>query len=98
MPEQTDSPNAGHGPTDPVRVLAGCVGRRVMVRRVLPGERGPSGGPAMTDVLGELEAYDGTHLTVRTAAGDLVEIAARDVVAGKPVPPRPARRTRAPGA
>jgi len=52
----------------------------------------------MTDVLGELEAYDGTHLTVRTAAGDLVEIAARDVVAGKPVPPRPARRTRAPGA
>ena len=33
------------------------VGQRIVVRRVLPGETGPSGGPAMTDVLGTCMAW-----------------------------------------
>ena len=36
-----------------------CVGLRVVVRRRLPGETGPSGGPRMTDVLGVMESWSG---------------------------------------
>jgi hypothetical protein len=63
----------------------------VVVRRVLPGESGPSGGPAMTDVLGIMEGWDGSTTTIRTEAG-LVSIEIADIVAGKQVPPRPPRR------
>jgi N-acetylglutamate synthase len=62
-----------------------------VVRRVVQGELGPSGGPALTDVIGTLEAWDDDTLAVRRADGDVVTIALADVVAGKPVPPRPAR-------
>ena len=41
------------------------IGRRVVVRRAVPGERGPSGGPALTDVLGVLEAVTDETLRVR---------------------------------
>ncbi len=65
------------------------VGLRVVVRRVLPGETGPTGGPAMTDVLGVCESWSGGVMTVRREDGSLVEIVTADIVSGKPVPPRP---------
>ncbi|MCW2867635.1 MAG: family N-acetyltransferase [Marmoricola sp.] len=73
------------------------VGVRVVVRRRVPGETGPTGGPALTDVLGTCESWtpaaDGTHarVVVRREDGGLVEIDSRDIVSGKPVPPRPSR-------
>ena len=60
------------------------------MRRVLRGETGPSGGPAMTDVLGVCESWGDGVVTVRREQGDLVAIATADIVSGKPVPPRPA--------
>ena len=71
---------------------AADVGSRVVVRRLLPGERGPSGGPAMTDVIGVLEEYDARHLLVRTKDDSTVRIAQDLVVAAKTVPPPPPRR------
>ncbi len=65
------------------------MGLRVVVRRVLAGEAGPSGGPAMTDVLGVCESWEDGVVTVRKEDGSLVEIVAADIVSGKPVPPRP---------
>jgi N-acetylglutamate synthase len=81
----TDLPS-GLGPS--------CVGMRVVVRRVLPGRQGPSGGPALTDVLGVLEEWGATTLTLRTADGTKVVLDRSHVVAGKPVPPRPPVRLR----
>ena len=43
----------------------------------------------MTDVLGVCEAWENGVVTVRRKDGSLVEIAVRDIVAGKPVPPGP---------
>jgi N-acetylglutamate synthase len=71
-----------------------CVGQRVVVRRVLPGETGPTGGPAMTDVLGTMESWDSGTTTVRDAAGNLHAITISHIVSGKPVPPRPSVRHR----
>ena len=65
-----------------------CVGTRVVIRRVLRGSTGPSGGPALTDVLGVMESWGGGVTTIRSDAG-LVSIEIADIVAGKPVPPRP---------
>jgi GNAT superfamily N-acetyltransferase len=62
---------------------AGDVGHRVVVRHRTP--LGP------TDVLGELTALDPDWLVVRTEAGQLRRIARTDVIAGKPVGPRPPR-------
>jgi ribosomal protein S18 acetylase RimI-like enzyme len=70
------------------------VGQRVVVRWLLPGETGPTGGPAFTDVLGTMESWGGGVASVRTAAGDLVQIAVSQIVSGKPVPPRPSARLR----
>lgn len=70
----------------------GLVGQRVIVRRVVRGEYGPSGGPAMTDVLGILEAWDDQTLSVRRADGDLVTVPLTDVAAGKQIPARAPRR------
>ena len=70
------------------------VGRRVVVRRALPGERGPSGGPALTDVLGVLEALTDETLHVRRDDGDVVTVDRSRVVAAKPVPPRTPPRPR----
>ena len=72
------------------------VGQRVVVRRVLPGETGPTGGPAFTDVLGVMESWSGSEALVRTESGDLVTIRVADIVSGKPVPPRPSVRLRVP--
>jgi len=66
-------------------VLQECdIGHRVVVRRRV-GER------AMTDLLGVLVAIDGDRVVVRAEDGEVHSLAAADVVAGKRVPPRPAR-------
>ena len=60
------------------------VGARVMVRRRLPdGQYG--------DLLGELLSW-GDTVVVRDRHGALHEVAEPDVVAGKRIPPPPARR------
>ena len=74
---------------------AHVVGKRVVVRRVLPGESGPSGGPAMTDVLGVCTAWgDGVCVVSPDSGGPPVTIPLADIVSGKPVPPRPSPRLR----
>jgi len=73
-----------------------CVGQRVVVRRVLPGQTGPTGGPAMTDLLGVMESWTAEQTTVRAEDGAVTAIALRDIVSGKPVPPRPSTRLRVP--
>jgi ribosomal protein S18 acetylase RimI-like enzyme len=71
-----------------------CVGLRVVVRRVLPGLTGPSGGPAMTDLLGVMESWTATSTLVRAEDGTATDIALADIVSGKPVPPRASVRMR----
>ncbi|GGF54872.1 hypothetical protein GCM10011519_31020 [Marmoricola endophyticus] len=74
------------------------VGQRVVVRRLLRGgsgevEVGPTGGPAMTDVLGVCEVFEpGGEAVVRREDGEVVRIPTADIVSGKPVPPRPSPR------
>ena len=70
------------------------VGQRVVVRRLVRGETGPTGGPAMTDVLGVCESWGDGVMAVRREEGDLVVIETADIVSGKPVPPRPTRHRR----
>lgn len=70
------------------------VGRRVVVRSVLRGQTGPSGGPAFTDALGVLEAWSSETLSVRHQDGRLLVIAQADVATAKPVPPRASVRQR----
>jgi GNAT superfamily N-acetyltransferase len=70
------------------------IGQRVVIRRLLRGERGPSGGPAMTDALGVCTSWGDGRATVRTEDGTAVVIALADIVSGKPVPPRPSIRHR----
>lgn len=67
------------------------VGVRVVVRRFVCGETGPTGGPAFTDLLGVCESWGESSLTIRAEDGTLTEIPLADVVSGKPVPPRPSR-------
>jgi N-acetylglutamate synthase len=74
------------------------VGLRVVVRSRVAGETGPSGGPAMTDVLGTLETWAEDHLTVRREDGTLARVRRADLVSGKAVPPRPSVRHRVPAA
>jgi ribosomal protein S18 acetylase RimI-like enzyme len=69
------------------------IGKRVVVRRIVRGERGPSGGPALTDVLGVCTAWGPTSCVVDSERGP-VTIAIADIVSGKPVPPRPSVRHR----
>jgi len=71
------------------------VGHRVVVRSTVPGERGPSGGPAFTDVIGRLLDHDGTTLRIQRRDGSEVDVATATVVAAKAVPEGRARvRTR----
>ncbi|WP_376766700.1 hypothetical protein, partial [Nocardioides stalactiti] len=70
------------------------VGQRVVVRRLLRGETGPSGGPAMTDLLGVCLAWGEGRCVIQPETGDPVTIATADIVSGKPVPPRPSVRMR----
>ncbi len=70
------------------------VGQRVVIRRVLRGETGPSGGPAMTDLLGICTSWADGHCVIQAESGPLVTIAFADIVSGKPVPPRASVRQR----
>lgn len=70
------------------------VGRRVVVRRLLRGRRGPTGGPAFTDVLGTCLAWGDGVAVVQPEGGEPVRIPTADIVSGKPVPPRPPVRHR----
>lgn len=70
------------------------VGKRIVVRRVLPGETGPSGGPLMTDVLGICTSWGDGECVVQPESGEPVRIVLTDIVSGKPVPPRPSVRHR----
>lgn len=72
------------------------VGQRIVVRRLVRGETGPSGGPALTDLLGVCEAFGDGVVVVRPETGPPVAIPFADVVSGKPVPPRPSVRDRVP--
>lgn len=85
-PQDRDGPRHGLGPH--------VVGQRVVVRRFVRGETGPTGGPAMTDLLGVCESWDATSTAIRSEDGSLTTIALADIVSGKPVPPRPSRFSR----
>jgi GNAT superfamily N-acetyltransferase len=62
---------------------------------MLAGETGPSGGPAMTDLLGVCVAWgEGVCVVAPDAGGPDVVIPLSDIVSGKPVPPRPSPRHR----
>ncbi len=79
----------------PTSLGPACVGLRVVVRHLLPGETGPSGGPRMTDVLGVMESWGAGLTRIRTEGG-VVEVALDTIVSGKPVPPKPSVRLREP--
>jgi GNAT superfamily N-acetyltransferase len=85
-------------PAEPRRPGLGphVVGQRVVVRRVVRGETGPTGGPALTDVLGVLDRWSAGTAVVRPESGPPVAIAIADIVSGKPVPPRASARLRVP--
>ncbi len=85
--------NQVHLTGEPVLLRRDHVGQRVVVRRVIRGEVGPSGGPAMTDVLGTLVSWDDDAICVQRDDGSRVDICRSDIVAGKPVPPRPRPRS-----
>ena len=68
-----------------VRLTPADVGARVVVRRRLA-----TGG--WGDLLGVLERWDDELVVVRDRHGDTHEVRPADVVAGKRVPPAPARR------
>lgn len=74
-----------------VRLRAADVGRRVVVRHLLPD------GLA-TDVVGELLHLRDDDLSVQPDDGPPVLLARTDVVAAKPVPPRTVRPTSSPEA
>jgi GNAT superfamily N-acetyltransferase len=70
------------------------VGQRVVVRRLVRGEAGPTGGPAFTDVLGTCLAWGDGRCVVAVEGGTPLTIALADIVSGKPVPARPSPRLR----
>jgi hypothetical protein len=75
-----------------VRITPADVGKRVVIRWRRPG---PGDSEQIADVLGILEEADALSFTVRTRDGNLVVIPAERALAGKLVPPPPARRQRA---
>jgi N-acetylglutamate synthase len=72
-----------------VRLTPADIGQRVVIRwrRPTPGD-----GEEVADVLGILEEADTDSFSVRTRDGKLVVVPARLALAGKVVPPPPARR------
>lgn len=71
------------------------VAQRVVVRRLVRGETGPSGGPAFSDLLGTCLTWGDGVCEIQPESGGTVRIALTDIVSGKPVPPRPSVRLRA---
>ncbi|MEU6757218.1 GNAT family N-acetyltransferase [Streptomyces sp. NPDC046685] len=72
-----------------VRITPSDVGKRVSVRRV---EAGVSGSPEFTDTIGVLTSWTEGVLLITKKNGESVRIAEGSLVAGKTVPPAPARR------
>ncbi|MFE6841310.1 GNAT family N-acetyltransferase [Streptomyces sp. NPDC057686] len=72
-----------------IRITPADVGKRVSVRRV---ESGSSGSPSFTDTVGVLTSWNQGVLTITRKSGESVHIAESMLVAGKIVPPAPARR------
>jgi N-acetylglutamate synthase len=62
------------------------IGRRVVIRSLVRGEKGPSGGPLMTDVIGLLREYGDGVAVVERRDGSLIRVAIEDIVAAKPLP------------
>jgi N-acetylglutamate synthase len=62
------------------------VGRRVVIRSLVRGEKGPSGGPLMTDVVGFLREYGDEVAVVERRDGSLARVVVADIVAAKPLP------------
>jgi N-acetylglutamate synthase len=73
-----------------VRLTPADVGKRVVIR----WRPGPADSTQMTDVLGILEQADTEFFAVRTRDGNLVVIPAGRALAGKVIPPPPARKRR----
>ncbi|MEU3723793.1 GNAT family N-acetyltransferase [Streptomyces sp. NPDC031705] len=72
-----------------IRITPADVGKRVSVRRV---EEGGSAAPSFADTVGVLTSWTGGVLTITRKDGVSVHIAESSLVAGKTVPPAPARR------
>lgn len=70
------------------------IGRRLTVRHRVPGV-GPSGGPALTDVVGRLREVGADHLLLERRDGSHARVPRADVVAARVVPDRPRRPRRA---
>ncbi len=77
-----------------VRLSASDAGSRVVIRWRRPAGNGTD---EIADVLGVLEAADADCFRVRKASGDLVTIPRERALAGKTVPPPPARKPHRPG-
>ncbi len=71
-----------------VRISPADVGQRVSLRRVLD-----DGREGLGDVLGDLVSWAGGMLVVRTRDGSETHVAERHLLAGRLIPPAPARRT-----
>ena len=74
-----------------VRITPADVGRRVSVRSRLPAE---DGEPSTTDTVGRLVGWADEVLTIRKRNGAQVQVAERDMLAGKVIPEAPVRRGR----
>lgn len=94
-PPLNPDPSPG-SPTDVGRHLLGphVVGQRLVIRRLIPGQLGPTGGPAFTDTLGVCVSWGDELVVLHTADGSAVTIEIAHIVSGKPVPPRPSIRSR----
>ncbi len=96
----TPGPPADQPADQPVgqhRLGPHVVGQRIVLRRLLPGRVGPTGGPAMTDLLGTCTAWgDGVCEIVPDGpgGGEPVRVRLSEIVSGKPVPPRASARHR----
>ena len=71
-----------------VRLTPADVGQRVVIRWRRPA---PGDGEAVADVLGVLEEADAGYFAVRTRDGKLIVVPVGRALAGKVVPPPPAR-------
>ncbi|MFJ3169477.1 GNAT family N-acetyltransferase [Streptomyces roseus] len=72
-----------------IRITPADVGKRVSVRRV---EGAADEAPSFTDTVGVLTSWDQGVLTITRKSGEIVHIPESSLVAGKIVPPAPARR------
>ena len=70
------------------------MGHRVVIRRLVRGETGPTGGPAFIDALGICTSWADDAMTLAPADAAPIRIPLADIVSGKPVPPKPSHLMR----